>query len=538
MVSLNLKLYLVMHCRLGHINKKCIAQLQKDGVLESFDHKSDDVCESSLLRKMTKSPFIGSCERDEGLLDIIHTNVCGPFRSTTRDANRFYVSFTDDYRKYGYIYLIKHESETFEKFKEFKNELNGVAERRKRTLLDMVSSMMSQASLPIHFWGYALETAAHILNLVPTKKLAKTPHEMWTGKVPSLAHIKVWGCEAFIRRETHDKLVARSVTCVFIGYHKQSFGYLFYRPSEDVVFVARQGVFRERELIFKEATGSTIDLEEIQESSNEETLEETRTQQEEEVHVGPTDNSLPLKRSSRVSMPPELYGFHITTDGDTLVSDRTLVNLDEPASYKEAVAGPEAAKWKEPMDSKIKSMYDNQVWNLVDNLPGRKTAGCKWILKKKTDMDGKPEGFVDAKYPNKVYKLEKSIYGLKKASRSSNLCFHEKVKEFSFSRSEDEACVYVKASGSIVTFLVLYVDHILLMGNDIPTLQDVKSCLGKCFAMKYLGEAAYILGIRILRDRKKRLIGLSQSTYLDKVLKMFSMENSKKGAYPAQCKIK
>ncbi|KAI3790952.1 hypothetical protein L2E82_04411 [Cichorium intybus] len=400
----------------------------------------------------------------------------------------------------------------------------------------MVRSMMSRALLPIHFWGYALETAAHILNLVPTKKVAKTPHEMWTGKVPSLAHIKVWGCEAFVRRETHDKLAERSERCIFIGYPKQSFGYLFYRPSEDVVFVARRG--------------------------------ETSNQQEEEVPVGPTYVSLPLRRSSRVSMPPEFYGFHITTDGDTFVSDRTLINLDEPANYREAVAGPESAKWKEAMDSEIKSMYDNQVWNLVDNVPGRKPVGCKWIFKKKTNMDGKVhtfkarmvakgftqtpgvdydetfspmakiksiiimlaiaafhdyeiwqmdvktaflngkltedvymnqlDGFVDAKYPDKVCKLEKSIYGLKQASRSWNLCFHEKVKEFGFSRSEDESCVYVKASWSIVTFLVLYVDDILLMGNNILTFQDVKSWLGKCFAMKYLGEASYILGIRIL----------------------------------------
>ena len=78
--------------------------------------------------------------------------------------------------------------------------------------------------------------------------------------------------------------------------------------------------------------------------------------------------------------------------------------------------------------------------------------------------------------------------------------FDEKVKEFGFVRSEDESCVYVKASGSIVSFLVLYVDDILLIGNDIPTLQEVKSWLGKCFAMKDLGEASYILGIRIVRD--------------------------------------
>ena len=74
-----------------------------------------------------------------------------------------------------------------------------------------------------------------------------------------------------------------------------------------------------------------------------------------------------------------------------------------------------------------------------------------------------PEGFVDPKHPNRVCKLEKSIYGLKQASRRWNLCFDEKVKEIGFSRSEDESCVYVKASRIIGSFLVLYVDDILLI---------------------------------------------------------------------------
>ena len=70
--------------------------------------------------------------------------------------------------------------------------------------------MTSRAYLTICLWGYDLETTTHILNLVPTKKCSKTPHDMWIGKVPSLAHIKVCGCETFIRRETHDKLEPRS----------------------------------------------------------------------------------------------------------------------------------------------------------------------------------------------------------------------------------------------------------------------------------------------------------------------------------------
>ncbi|GKA73140.1 retrotransposon protein, putative, ty1-copia subclass [Tanacetum coccineum] len=94
-----------------------------------------------------------------------------------------------------------------------------------------------------------------------------------------------------------------------------------------------------------------------------------------------------------------------------------------------------------------------------------------------------------------------------------------------------------KASGSNVTFLILYVDDIIIMGNHIPSLQSVKTYLGKCFAMKDLEEAAFILGIKIYRDRSKRLIGLSQIAYMDKILKRHRMDNSKRGYIPMQEKL-
>ena len=81
-------------------------------------------------------------------------------------------------------------------------------------------------------------------------------------------------------------------------------------------------------------------------------------------------------------------------------------------------------------------------------------------------------------------------------------------------------------------FLILYVDDILIIGNDIPTLQTMKIWLSNEFSMKDLGEVTYILGIRIYRDRSKGLLGLSQSTYIDKILKWFSMNLSKKGFIP------
>ena len=117
-------------------------------------------------------------------------------------------------------------------------------------------------------------------------------------------------------------------------------------------------------------------------------------------------------------------------------------------------------------------------------------------------------------------------------SRSWNIRFDEEVTKFGFIKNGGESCVYKKFSGSSIAFLLLYVDDILLIGNDKEFLNTIKEQLKGCFSMKDLGEASYILGIRIYRDRSRRLIGLTQDTYLEKVLKRFNMENSKKGSLP------
>ena len=156
-----------------------------------------------------------------------------------------------------------------------------------------------------------------------------------------------------------------------------------------------------------------------------------------------------------------------------------------------------------------------------------KTAFLNGHLKEELYMM-QPEGFVDPKNADKVCKLQRSIYGLVQASRSWNIRFDEVIKAYGFIQTFGESCIYKKVSESSVAFLILYLDDILLMGNDIELLDSIKSYLNKCFSMKDLGEADYILGIKIYRDRSRRLIGLSQSTYLDKILKKFNMDHSRK----------
>ena len=145
-----------------------------------------------------------------------------------------------------------------------------------------------------------------------------------------------------------------------------------------------------------------------------------------------------------------------------------------------------------------------------------------------------PEGFIEPGQEQKVCKLLKSIYGLKQASRSWNIKFDDTIKSYGFEQNVDEPCVYKFIKDNIVVFLVLYVDDILLIGNNKEKLTEVKNWLAERFQMKDLGVACYVLGIQIIRDRKNRRLMMSQASYVDKVLAQFSMQNSKKGLMPTR----
>ncbi|KAK8712172.1 hypothetical protein V6N13_147419 [Hibiscus sabdariffa] len=131
----------------------------------------------------------------------------------------------------------------------------------------------------------------------------------------------------------------------------------------------------------QDGKGRNIELKEVQQQQVIEPEVEGISQAVEE---NPTDlETQPLRRSSRERHEPERYGFLVTTHGDVI-----LVNQDEPKTYQEAVASPDSEKWLGAMRSEMDSMSDNQVWTLVEPPEGIKPIGCKWVFKKKTDMDG------------------------------------------------------------------------------------------------------------------------------------------------------
>ena len=131
-----------------------------------------------------------------------------------------------------------------------------------------------------------------------------------------------------------------------------------------------------------------------------------------------------------------------------------------------------------------------------------------------------------------VCKLQKSIYGLKQASRQWYLKFYEVVTTNGFKENIVDPCIYMKVSGSKFILLVLYVDDILLAANDIDLLIERKQLLFNHFDMKDIGEASYVLGIQVLRDRSSGIMRLSQQKYIECIMKMFNMQSCSSGKAP------
>lgn len=274
----------------------------------------------------------------------------------------------------------------------------------------------------------------------------------------------------------------------------------------------------------------------------------------------------------------------------------------DPVSYKEAISSNHSTQWLAAMEDELKSMKDNNVWDLVELPQGVKAVGCKWVYKTKLDSSGnierykarlvakgftqrkgidfndtfspvsskdsfriimalvahydlelhqmdvkttflngdlhedvymcQPEGFVVKGKEHMKCRLKKSIYGLRQASREWYIKFDDVIGKFGFKENFVDQCIYLKVSGSKYIILVLYVDDILLASSDMNLMHETKRFLHNNFDMKDLGEASYVLGIEIHRNRSHGVLGLSQRAYIDKVLKRFNMQNCSPSVAP------
>ena len=170
----------------------------------------------------------------------------------------------------------------------------------------MVRCTMCHTTLPESFWGYALETVAYILNLVPSKSVPKTPYEMWTGCKSNPRHLKVWGCPAYVLVEKTSKFGPRSMLCYQISFPKGTLGRYFYNLETRNVFVSTNAKFLEDDCI------STIDPKKVvlQKQEPKGSSSSSRHNEEETPIVELVLDETPIvHRSRRISRPPNRFMF-------------------------------------------------------------------------------------------------------------------------------------------------------------------------------------------------------------------------------------
>jgi hypothetical protein len=221
------------------------------------------------------------------ILQLIHSDVCGPFRTNSLGGARYFVTFIDDFSRKTWIYFLTHKSQVLTKFQHLVNRLrnstgqtiqtlrtdnggeytssafrdyclqqgiahefappytpqrNGVAERRNRSLLDITRCLLLDKRLPGHLWGEAIKAAGDLLNLHSTKRHPdKTLEEFFSGKKPSISHLKIFGSPIYVltTKPSRSKLDPRAEQCILLSFDSEAKAYRCYRPSTKKVFISR-----------------------------------------------------------------------------------------------------------------------------------------------------------------------------------------------------------------------------------------------------------------------------------------------------------
>jgi hypothetical protein len=216
-------------------------------------------------------------------------------------------------------------------------------------------------------------TACYLVNRSPSSALGdKTPQEVWTGKEPSLTHLKVFGCDAYVHvpKENRSKLDKKAEKCIFIGYKDGLKGYKLWNPETKKVVYSRDVVFREmKDVVKHEVLPSKEEPEKIEFDLKDDEADST----EEEDHHTPV-----LRRSDRERRLPERY-----SPSDFCSNFSLSITVDDPRTVREAVDSEDGNLWKRAMEEEMASLDKNEASDLVELPTGRNPIGRKWVFKKK-----------------------------------------------------------------------------------------------------------------------------------------------------------
>ena len=237
--------------------------------------------------------------------------------------------------------------------------------------------MLLDANLSKYYWAEAVSTAVYLKNRSPTKAVqGMTPFEAWHGKKPSVDHLRVFGCDAYahIPKEERGKSDKKARKCVLLGYRAETKGYRLYDVKDRKIVYSRDVQFNENSKYLEQDPHNSNDYKlTVNFPSNSVTPTDDDCEDQPPNHAEPPQ---PPRRSTRPRKEPDYYAKQQNHLRET------------PATFGDANVSRDKAKWRAAMDTEMKSLEQNDVWNLVKLPPGRKAVGSKWVFNKKAGADG------------------------------------------------------------------------------------------------------------------------------------------------------
>lgn len=535
----------------------------------------------------------------------MHSDICGPLNPVSNGNKKYFVSFIDDFSRKVWVYFLQEKSEAFSAFKSFKalveNESgrrikilrtdrggeycskefetycdvqgihrqlttaytpqqNGVSERKNRTILNMVRSLLFTGRVPKSFWLEAVLWSTHVLNRCPTFAVQNmTPEEAWSGRKPSVDHFKVFGCIAYahIPDEKMTKLDEKGEKCVFLGISEHSKAYKLFNPVTKRVITSRDVIFDEEMTWDWTAKGNApqqlpVDLDategtELEQHPFNESL--PYSSQMTQINEQPTVNQ--RLRKQPAWMMDYVSGDELSED-DSLAHYALFADCD-PVRFEDAAQDP---KWQKAMDEEIAAIKKNQTWELTDLPMGHKAIGVKWVYKTKLNKEGKVDKY-KARLIVKGYKQEYGVdyqevfapvarhdtirLVLALASQNSWQVFQMDVKS-AFLHDDlveevyvDQAPGYViqgkekkvyrlrKALYGLKQAPRAWYSRIATYFTSATLFADFKQSMMAEFDMSDLGLMHYFLGIEVVQSDKG--IFITQRKYALEILDRFQMKN-------------
>ncbi|KAJ9536884.1 hypothetical protein OSB04_029617 [Centaurea solstitialis] len=472
------------HNRLGHPGAHVLSSLRQNNFIICNKFRDDFFCHSCPLGKQVRLPFYDSLSYTYLPFDIVHSDVwTSPTLSS--EGHRYYVLFLDDFTDFLWTFPIAnkyqvhsiflsfraHISTHFEKEikcfqcdngKEYDNgpfhkfcELNGMsfrfscphtspqngkAERKIRTINNIIRTLLAHASLPTSFWHHTLQMATYLLNILPNKKLAfQTPTKILYQKDPSYSHLRVFGCLCYplLPSTSRNKLQARSTPCVFLGYPSHHRGYKCYDLSSRKILVSRHVIFDENTFPFSQrhhspsyefldagliplihAHSQPVVPTPSQPPLSSQVLPENSVAQLPSLQAQPTQSTptSPIQAPNTSTSPPSTNQPNVprlsspiqsssleqtssspqmtTRSQHGIFKPRKILNLHTSAknSISPLPTNPINAlndyNWKMAMKDEYDALIANKTWDLVPRPSNANIIRSLWIFRHKTKSDG------------------------------------------------------------------------------------------------------------------------------------------------------